>query len=1356
MEEKNLKQERKSIGSSILVFFLLFFASCLPQQQSQTISSNGTTTESNDNETDLTSNFGEPSFSQSTTFIQEGTTKTSLNLPLAVNFNDSFLIRGLELSKLLKKIPNTTKICLVAKYRITSNVDSFLLLSAKPKVFTDLVNKTKENYLQVEPNNDVSNQNDCLSFNLTETLKESATSPVFHFSLTQICSSCSSAVTSSPLQLYFYNGEQLPNVALNSLALTLTGSINSSTNSCVENTICKARNFDCCLQGQCVKDGAIRSSALTDPNFQLANEDVTNNPDRFVLYPQFYFVCDSRPESEAPGAPPVATNDPNYEAEIRLLELEQLYNCLNLVDDEFSYCTVKFSDATTSIPGVFSPSVQGFNDDINFSSLNPNLDEDDHKNNIVKILYGGKVIYEYNKTAINDASFTSGTDNDNISSAQSVTITSSLPSNARDANLYISYKIDGTCEKISSTIAKCKKTYVQSSSETTSTFFHDSTKTYYLPTYADTSSTASIIVKIGGIIVPEDATATWTKFQNPNRITFLSSYDIFENQTIEITYFVKSNIDSLLKSKSAAQSKVNTMCQCSSSSKCNLKPILNESEKIVNFECTYPSSPTDAIPANQVAFVSNKNIPHRYFDLNGVPYDEDISTAPTQEGTAFAYTNSNLLKPNNASTYIGFNEIYGSFGKIGTLIAKPSKLIKVKKDLLYDIVVSSGSFSSCTNCGTDYYTSIQRLFPQNFAGNGGGYTPNLTESSRQENKSIYPSDDMLFGRACFLPATMIPWSHMISSSPKLQRTARLAAQHFLFANGYNRDWFGFDYGSIIGSFDGVNWFSVGNQRRIKAKSSKLFLAVNAYFGDLNVDSNFTVVISESNSFSSPIPTHDTESDGAECQMAHFCSNDRDCFANLGYDYTCQSVSSIMTAWPQFDAGGNEVVGTINKSLVSIVGGSNGQTKRCVYRGKGAPCHDNLSSLVSTFNLSSNEGTLACSPNHSCQATTQSTFNNRIARFAASPLSQNIAEVTTPGTDTFGLGARNIGRPFNYYGTNAAPTEALDGLNANNVKAICIPGKDVSNSSTNFDLHTRTPSSREGTSDKILGIGSTLVTSTFSEKFLSACPATDSTGKAVYLSNTSLSDDTHEKMTRSQNLSSSLLNLTPITNTNIFSVSGSNPVTTLGLQNNTCLRAAGATCFSDLDCGPSNFIAGKVSGVDSTSIATVMNEAEEKFWEEGLVCGNPELKFLDGNFQNPDFNSKENRCCRENGKTFTVYTGTDSSDWVWCSSTSSTAVVNLAGVNQNLSSTSRYSRINTAYDKMQCNPSSVSASSPFALTLKSSSAVNRYKQIQYQFKTLDEINSRTCCTKNWVRSFDSTNGGGHAFDKSKGQTYNLEI
>jgi hypothetical protein len=338
---------------------MLFFTSlisCVPQSQTAGVNTGNSTDTGNETETTPVANFGDPVFPLPGIFIQEGLIKTSTNFPLPINFTDSFLIRGAAVSSFLRKLPNTTKICLMGKYTFSAGVNKFLLLSAKPKSFTDLLNKTTEFYLQVEPSNDQANQNDCLTYNLTETLVATSTSPTFHFSLTQICSNCTTSITSSPLQLFFNNGEEVPNLSLNSLMITISGSISATTNSCVENSICKARNFDCCLQGQCVKDGAIRPTALTNPDFLVAQEDVKNNPTRFVVYPQFFFVCESRPEPEAEGAYTETTIDPNYEASIRLMELGQLYNCLNAVDGEFSYCTVKFTEASKLIPGNFSSS----------------------------------------------------------------------------------------------------------------------------------------------------------------------------------------------------------------------------------------------------------------------------------------------------------------------------------------------------------------------------------------------------------------------------------------------------------------------------------------------------------------------------------------------------------------------------------------------------------------------------------------------------------------------------------------------------------------------------------------------------------------------------------------------------------------------------------------------------------------------------------------------------------------------------------------------------------------------------------------------------------------------------------------
>lgn len=1326
---------------ALIILALFSFYSCMPTATRSSMSAGSNST----NTGTTNSNYSEPVFPFTSIFIQEGSNKSATGLTLPVTFADSFLIRGKSLSQYLRTISTSTKFCLVGKYTYIAGTDRFLIMSARPKSYTDLTAKTTEYYLQVEPSNDTANQNDCLSYNLTNSLYNGSSSPSAYFSLAQLCTNCTSAVSSTGLKLYFLNGEQVPTITVNQLTLSLSGNSSSGGSTCTEATACKSRGFDCCLDSQCVKDGAVRPGAITMPGFASAQEDVRINPGHFLLYPHFYFVCESRPDNGGgSGTEPTPTN-PDYEAAIRLMELTQLYNCLNKVDGEFSHCTLKFPNASDSIPGNFSAGASGYTDDVNFSAINPNLASGNYVNNIVKIIYAGQTLYEQNSTApFNGGSFVAGSANDDLSTSQIVNITAALPANAQDKNLYLTYKVDGTCEKVTSSMARCSKSYIQNSSDTKSSMWHDSSKTYLLPSYADITS--SVIVKVSGVIVPEDTT-TWTKFSSPSRIVFSSSYPVYQNQTVEISYFVTANADKLIKLRSQAQNQINSMCSCTSSTKCNLKPIVEtESNSVVNYECSYPTSSTNEPPVNQTVYVSNKNTPHRYFDVNGVNYDEDYGSAPTQEassgGREFSYTNNDVLKPNNVSQYVGFNEIYGSFAKSGSYIAKPAKLVKVKKDKQYDIVVSSGSFSTCLTCGSDYYSALQKIFPQNFAGQGGGYTPDNYESRKENNSSLYRSDDLLYGRACFVPATMIPWTHVSSSTPRDQRQLRLAGQHFLFANGYNRDWYGFDYGSIIGSFDGVSWFSIGNARRIKSTSSKLFLAVNAYVGDLSIDSNFNVTVSEASAYTTSIPDHDTKSDGAECQKSHYCSNDNDCFRQLGYDYSCQNVAALTTNWPQFDGTGSELVGGTVKTISSLIGGTNGQAKRCVYRGRGAPCLQNLDLAASgnTFNGASSAGPLACSPNNSCQAISTAKFNDRISRFANTTVSQNAAGIT-PVTDTVGMGARIITRPFSYYGTKSAPSGASLSLSNNSVTAVCVPGRDMNSAIDNFDMNQRRPGYLVDAADKILGIGSTS-SSSMSSRSLLACPATDSTGSSVNYQDLQFTDEKLITYTTQQNLSSNLLDLFPLTNQSIYSSSNGSQVKTVGLQRNACLRAPGASCFSDLECAPSGFIATKAKSVD---LSSVLNTAESKFWQEELVCGNPDFKYAVSGSLNPNYDVKKNVCCREFGKTISVYTQTDTSAYKWCDDSKKILV---AGVNLSISSPSRYSRVHTAYDKMTCDNTKIDSTKTFALSIAATSATERMKQILAQYKTLDTINQRTCCTQHWVRSFASENGGGHAFGKSK--------
>lgn len=1358
------------LESIAVIALLLILSSCTPTPIQSKVSSDPVT---DTNAPGGGSSYPNPTYPLAGTFLQEGAVRTTTNFSLPLNFSDSFMLRGDALSTYLRGIPNTTKFCLVGKFNYTTDpvsnlpLDKFLILAAKPKLFTDLAKKTTEYFLQVEPANDQSNKNDCLVYNLTNKLFSGANKPTASFTLNQLCSNCSNAATSTGLRLYFTNGQEVPGITTSSLLMTISGNTNGDTvNTCSSSTACVSSGFDCCLQGQCVKDGAQKPGVLNLPGFDSAKADVAQDPTRYSAYPQFYFVCESNTTggSTGGGDPDI---DPDYEAQVRIMEMGHLYECINKTDGEFSYCTVKIEGIKDQIPGVFPVTNTG--DDVNFSVINSALGTGDRKNNIVRIRSGGQVLYQQGVTSLTAGTLSAA--NDKLSTFQTVSLVTPPPTNAQDDNLYITYKTDGTCQRMGANLAKCTKTYIQSSSDTSQTTYHDSSKVYLLPGYADASATASIIVKIGGMIVAEDP-STWSKSPGTfasngdvitaPRITFNSSYPIFQNQSIEITYYVNSNVSALTELRFRAQSQVNTMCGCSSATgNCNLKP-KQDNGALVDYECVSPTPASEAeAPANQTLLVSGKNVPHRYYDKFGVSYDSDYSSAPDQELEAFSYTGGAVTKPNNVSTYIGFNEIYGSFSKNSGSAARPAKMAKVKKDRTYDILVKSGSFSTCPTCGSDYYSSLQKIFPTNFAGQGGGYSPDLYESRREGASGSYRSDDLQYGRACFVPATMIPWTHTTAVDAKTQRQNRLTAQHFLFANGYNRDWFGFDYGSVIGSFDGVTWFSIGNQRRIKATTNKLYVAVNAYFGDLTLDNTFSVNITEtSSSTTTSIPDHDSETDGAECQRAHFCSNDNDCIRTLGYDYSCQNVAGLTTSWPSFDTNAAELIGSTTKSLATLLGGTNGQAKRCVYRGKGAPCSTNLANLNATFNGSPLVGNSACSANNYCQPLASGStnrFNTSIARSATTPSAQNAfcsSNQTDPAcssvtpSDITGLAARILGRPFDFYGKKTPqPGPTTSTLAANSVAAICIPGRALSGSMTTYDLQSRAPGSRVDSADKIIGAG---ITPSVSQTtgYYNACTATDNAGVLIQHYPLDIGQASINQVTINQNLSTNLLDLSPLVSQKIFSTTAGSQTTATGYQKNACLRAPGASCFSDLDCGPSAFAATKAKSADLSSLLV---NAEEKFWEEEMVCGNPDFKNIAAGVLNPNYDIKKNFCCRESGNVLTTFTQMqdDLNSPLWCNRTSKTIMV--AGVNQPINTKRRYSRVHTAYDKMTCDPASVTTSKTFALSVDAADSSERLSQILNQFKTLDTVNSRTCCTSHWVRSFHSENGGGHAFARTKMQT-----
>jgi hypothetical protein len=1285
-------------------------------------------------------------------FTYRGESKTSVHIPS--NFSDTVYLRGNEVSNTLFNIYSSQNYaCILFPYP-TSKDKRYLAVSAKYRLRTDYSTNKQEYYFQLNFNSSTI-ENECNSSTIISALNSvsqlSLSEDDISFGLDELCPTCSSSISSQGLYMVDKSGNAISGIATSYLRLYVDPTASTITDplACTSSTTCLAKGYNCCLNGQCVKDREVKPGVDTNTSeFMNISTIVANNPEAFRDYPEYYYVCPINVPNDGGST---TTNDPIKEAQLRLNRLYDLYQCLNPQVDEMSICSLRYENASS----LMSDPEEGYTfeaaiDDLNFAFTGVM----DGSPNIVEVNYGGQVLYKEGEVEDNEkVALDEDSVNDDLDSAQSVTVTGSLPLNPLEDVMTIKYRVDGSCERLNGLLTRCIKTYVQGqSSEPARPSDHeDGDQTFLLPSYIDTEY--NIIVRVNGVNIPQSE-STWEA--GDEGIEF--SQTIYPNQKVEIIYFVsEDSAESLTISKNLAQEAVNQHCNCSSGSgSCNLEPVYDESvspKVLKSFNCKYPQNTITNPPLQQVAYVSGKSVPHRFFDENGINYDTNYFNATSTEGTEFKYINNSTMYPNNLSEeYVGFNEIYGSFLRTSDS-ARPPEVIPVKKGRTYNLYVDLGSFSSCINCGSDYYSSLATLFPQNFQYMGGGYKPDTVETRRFDNVGQYRADDLLFGRACFLPATMIPFAHVANDDVQTQRLTRLATQHFYFANGYSRDWYGFDYGSLIGSFDGVSWFAIGNQRRIQAKTNKLFLAVNAYFGDLTQPNDFKVVVSELTTTSTlgVVIDHDSETTGAECQKRHFCSTDADCISNLGYEYSCEAVSGIATPWPVFDNNANEIPGESQVRLLSsIIGGTNGQTKRCVYRGRGAACLPDPYSADDSYSQTTTVGLHMCSQNTYCQAFEEESevYNTKISRIGRSPVSQNndedLMELISPA-DTFGLSARIIGRPFNFYGSESPAEEITAQLGELSVPGICIPGKNTGEDS-HSGAHASAPD--EARADRTLNIGVTPAEE-FSANYYSVCPVVDEEGNNPHKGSESKSfdDEEYRALVASQNMSSNLLKLDALSSLGIFN-DDEDQITSAGLNASTCLRAPGATCFTDLDCAPSKFIADKVSRLQDIE---GLNDAEKAFWAEGLICGQNKPKYLPNTIlMNPDYDVSANKCCREVGNTITVFSATHEEATFYADK--------IAGYDEgedgeiSITDEKRYSRVHTVYDKLKSDaekyPSLVGPKNDPDEKME-------VEKILRQYNTFHLAATRTCCSGHWVRNFAEDNGGDNSWVEGRHQRIKKE-
>jgi hypothetical protein len=1306
-----------------------------------------------------------PEFSSNLNFLQNGSFQTTSTLNLGVNFNDSLYLRGKSIDQFIR-LGNTTLVqCIIAPFP-SSAEKKVLVFTATPRFFINFSDQTREYYYLLTPADASTNQAQCQKTGLINQISNELSTSAIAYQIRDICPNCfESFFASQSLMLRDPSGAPTSNINVSNLSLriTNTGAENLPDNStCTTSSECVARGFDCCSSNQCVRDKQIKASTdQASVEFTQALLDIQQNSSNILNYTHFFHLCSTSTPDVDPISEPV---NPEEEERLRFIRLQELHSCTTPIEGEMSICTLTFKEASQRQPKLYFTD----KDDRSFiSTYTGTMSPPAHS--IQKITYAGETIFELGKVAPNGVEIglnNSLTGNDNLDDSLQVLVTKNPLPSAPDDTLKISYKIDGSCERISQSLARCKKHYVQGQNLGRIDDHFPASNQFLLPYYADTNRT--IRVEVDG--TTKALGSQWQIVStSPAYIEFLGNgLQVFDTQKVIITFFVDTTAHKVLEQKQKAINSIRSICQCASDN-CALRPVKNASDVIVDYACVYPQPDLPPPPLQQTVLVSSKSAPHRYFDQIGVYQNEVKIDTPPQEGVPFRYTNNDLLRPNNVSEYVGFNEIYGSFG-VQSGMAKPAMEVRVERGKNYDLFVDSGSFSSCLVCGNDYYSTLRRLFPTALGNSGSGFEPNLTDTDRTRVTELR-ADDLIFGRACFVPATMIPWSHAPVSDTQLQRQRRLQTQHFSYANGYRRDWFGFDYGSLIGSFDGVKWFSVGSQRRVRAESNRLFLAINAYHSDLTQESTFKVVVSDASNIpsSGSTITNDFDSDGAQCQRLHTCNTDRDCLTQLGYDYACQSISNLSSPWPAFDVNANETPNSSSmERLQSLFGATKGGVRRCVYRGRGAACRPNLemTPTTNTFNQTTNPGSLGCSSNNYCQVFSDGNpvnrFNDKSARFGRSVANQN-ASPTVPESnlDTFGLGSRIIGRPFKYNGDRPIPTQVLSNMNVNNIQAMCIPGRNPQAITFNSQ-NTSAPSvGFEG--DKVLGMGVS-ASGVISPRYLSACSVLDENNnyyhlnlsKIMSLDESQTINPTFLRRAGSQVTSTNALKIfEAMLNERLTENFEAEQILQYKIEENRCLRAPGSACHTDQDCAPNKRITDLLGSIDPTDegLHSFLNMYELYFWKETLVCSQDRPK------TDPDYSLKNNRCCRETGQILNIGTLVNQNGFT--TQLSSTAAPlfqqeRIPGVDIELNNPRRLSRMAPVRVEMQTTPARFpplqSARADFCIF--GDTACRNISTLENQFNTLDTVAKRTCCSGHWIRHWDKDdNGGGHRWSPQKHQTIN---
>ena len=333
-----------------LLSFMTILSSCTPQTNARRGAVVGSTDGAeNEDETD-SSNDGD--ISTASSWIVGGQTLTSA----IFNANDSasFYLQGTGIENIAESSDNSL-VCLVVNFIDANNSfeKQLRLRAARVKLIS-----TNQYIYRVLPSTSSDNQAACggnapLINTSGTSLKVISTTAAY--TLSEVCPSCSRTIVSTSIQLYqTTNGiigtELTANTAILSglnIRIDPNNAVSDNNGTCT-NFSCQTSGFDCCIEGQCVDDGSLRSNPDANQLTQ-ALIDVASNPQNFKNWPNVYYVCsedNGDPIDPDDGNEDPDPTDPNDEARIQLEKDILKYRCLN---EDVSFCDPDFNTVRTNV-----------------------------------------------------------------------------------------------------------------------------------------------------------------------------------------------------------------------------------------------------------------------------------------------------------------------------------------------------------------------------------------------------------------------------------------------------------------------------------------------------------------------------------------------------------------------------------------------------------------------------------------------------------------------------------------------------------------------------------------------------------------------------------------------------------------------------------------------------------------------------------------------------------------------------------------------------------------------------------------------------------------------------------------------